>query len=225
MRYFSQIPRTEYLDLETESNNVLLTNIMKRSGFLKEITNNSAVFYEYQIKEGDTPESIAHKLYGSHERFWIVLLFNQLMNPYYDFPMNRTTLETWIEEKYSLTLAQTMTTIHHYERVIERTVQFNGVIQTTETKVHIISEQELSNWESLGDTPSLPGTADTSIQYETTTESFGDGITVVTTYTNKAVSTFTYESEENEKRRSIKLLDKDYVIRVEQELQRLMRNG
>ena len=37
---------------------------------------------------GDTPEIIASKYYGDPEKHWIVLLANDIINPFFDFPLN-----------------------------------------------------------------------------------------------------------------------------------------
>ena len=70
MGYFNNIPLINYKNLENDvlvdigSNNkkVVLSNILMRSAFLREVVENTAIFYEYQVKDGETPEIIAHKL-------------------------------------------------------------------------------------------------------------------------------------------------------------------
>ena len=82
MKYFESFPGTIYTFDKNTLNNQLVTNILARSTFLKEIANNSSVSYEYDVKETDTPEIIAYKIYGDANRSWIILLFNQIINPY-----------------------------------------------------------------------------------------------------------------------------------------------
>ena len=57
------------------------------------------------------------------------------------------------------------------------------------------------------------------------TEDFGSGVTVTIEPFYYAISNYDYEAEQNEARRTIKLLDKSYVVAVENEFKRLMRNG
>ena len=116
MKYFESFPGTIYTFDKNTLNNQLVTNILARSTFLKEIANNSSVSYEYDVKETDTPEIIAYKIYGDANRSWIILLFNQIINPYYDFPLKNDALETFIQQKYNQTINEALTTIHHYEK-------------------------------------------------------------------------------------------------------------
>lgn len=222
--YFQQFPTTPYTDFSTtENTRVLLTNIMTRSSFLKEIMDNTAVFYEYQLKDDETPEIIADKLYGDPNRHWIVLLFNQIINPYYEFPLSVERLENLITTKYNQTIEAAQTTVHHYERRISKTTYLNGTPQATSEERFEISDREGSfSTGVLSATPFLPGTPDTSIEVATVTESFGSGISTTSVYSHWSISNYAYEVEENEKRRTIKLLDKSYVSAVEIEFKRLM---
>lgn len=225
MDYFTQIPLVRYPSIEDSGNtSLLLTNIMTRSAFLRDITENSALFYEYQVKDAETPEIIADKLYGDPKRFWIVMLFNSLGNPFYDFPLTQDQLNEFIENKYSISLATAQSTIHHYEEIVNRSVLFNGIVQTTEENIYTISAQVQDDGVVIA-RPSLPNTADTTIVASTEIQTFDSGITVSTVTSLRAVSIYNYEFEENEKRRSIRLLDAQYVVNVENEFRRLMRDG
>lgn len=218
------MPKVIYPDLVDEGNYVAVTNLLTRSAFIKEILDNSSFFYEYQVRDNETPEMIAHKLYGDVNRYWIVLLFNNLKNPFYDFPLNSEQLATLITNKYALTVEDSLTTIHHYERRITKSVLLSGSLQGRSTDTYIIEDQVANATTGLVEaTPYLPGTADSQIDYETTTEAFSSSISVVSEYSHHAISTYAYESSENEKRRNISLLDKRYVPIVEKELKRLMK--
>lgn len=228
MNYFNYLPTVLYNDLTRTDDQgaVVLSNILTRSAFLKEIVENSALFYEYQVKDGETAEIIADKLYNDPHRAWIVLLFNNLMNPYYDFPLVQEQLHDMIEAKYNQTIEQSQATIHHYEERITRTVYYLDMVQSVHEDRYTISATYLNpNTGHVEARPSLPGTADTSIVGPSYTENFGSGVTVITNTVYSSVSNYTYELEANEARRNIKLLDKAYVVAVENEFKRLMRNG
>jgi len=225
MKYFSELPQALYPRIENDETQqyVALTNILTRSAFVQEIIDNVGMYYEYNVKEDETPEIIAHKLYGSVDRFWIVLLFNNFHNPYYDFPLNSSQLDNLIEDKYGYDVPTAQATVHHYERKVTHTVRVNGA--TSNTSYDSVT---ISPYEQDPDTglvvlnPYLPGSPDTSNEYLTTTETVDVGTDVVTTYEIKSVSVYTYELNENEKRRSIMLLDEKYVPMVENEYKRLM---
>jgi hypothetical protein len=193
---------------------------------LQEIVENVSLFYDYQVKDGETPEIIADKLYGDPKRHWIVLLFNKLYNPYYEFPLITEQLNDYIIAKYGQTLAQSQTTIHHYEERVTHAVFLNGMPDSTYTDKYTISALQQNATTGLVEArPSLPSTADTYIIGPSYTENFGSGVTVTNSYEYHAISNYNFEMQENEKRRSIKLLDASYVGNVESEFRRLMRNG
>jgi Base plate wedge protein 53 len=226
--YFQRMPLTQYGDLENPDSNykVVLTNIMTRSGFLREVMENTSLFYEYQVKDGETPEIIAHKLYGDVGRFWIILLFNDLSNPYYDFPLVQEQLNKYIENKYSMSLASAQATIHHHYERITRTVLFNDVVESSETVDYTLSPLYPDPVSGAAVArPYLTYTPDSCVDGPTTTEVFANGISVVTSTKYCNATNYTYEHEENEKRRSIRLLDKNFVVQVENEFKRLMTNG
>jgi hypothetical protein len=225
MDYFSYLPITPYRDLQSGNTVVNLTNILTRSAFLKEIVENTSLFYEYQVKDGETPEIIADKLYGSPHRYWIILLFNKVTNPFYDFPLTNDELNSLITSKYGLTVEQSLTTIHHYELRTKYTILLNGTEQSSNEEVYVISAKEQDNVTGIAiNRPSLPGTADTSTSGDSWTESFDNGVTVNVSQTYWAISVYNYELSENEKRRTIRLLDTTFIVPVENEFRRLMRD-
>ena len=224
MKYFENFQKIIYTFDKNVENQQVLTNILARSTFLREVANNSSIAYEYQITDEDTPEVIAHKLYGDAYRSWIILLFNQIINPYYDWPMKNDVLEKYITNKYDQTIDQARSTIHHYEKIVQKVANYQGITLSDETVVSRIGEFDV-NFGTGAITPtSLPTVADTSISVSAETLNYTTYILTITT-SHKAVSNYTYEFEENEKRRIIKLLDNLYVQRVEDEFRELMRNG
>ena len=224
MKYFENFPAIRYTFDKNTINVNLVTNILARSTFLKDITNNIDVSYEYQIQETDTPEVIAHKAYGDAYRSWIVLLFNNILNPYYDWPMKSPVLDEYIQNKYGQTLDQAKDTIHHYEQELRKVTTSQGLTTSDITETYVIGEYELNYTTNAVTARALPTVADTSLYVSTDTINYETSVLTITTV-NKAVSNYTYELEENEKRRNIRILDPRYVQRVENEFKEIMSNG
>lgn len=224
MKYFENFPSLVYTFDKNTVNIQAVTDILARSTFLKDIVNNVDLSYAYEVKEEDTPEIIAYKAYGDAYRSWIILLFNNIINPYYDWPMKGRVLETYILNKYGQDVDQARSTIHHYEQEIKKVSSNQGVILNTTIEVSQISDYELNFATGQIVPRTLPGVADTSLVVGTETTVY-DSYTLTVTTTNKAVSNYTYEFNENEKRRQIKILDKKYVQRVETEFREIMSNG
>lgn len=223
--YFSNFGKIEYNFENSSTNFQFVTNILSRSVFLKEIVDNAAVYYEYQIKENETAEIIADKYYGDATRHWIILLFNQVINPFYEFPLTPKELQNYIEKKYKMVYTEAEVTIHHYEMEINRSYFIDGIMTDNNVDSYTISEYEV-DFETGELTPrsSLPG-VDGTLTYSYEEIPVTENQTLVQTYTIKAPSIVTYETLLNENRRTIKLLDKKYVSAVENEFRRLMKNA
>lgn len=224
--YFSYFPKIAYNLDDTNINNVqLVTNILARSTFLKEIVDNTAIYYEYQMKDTDTPEIIADKIYNNPTRHWIVLLFNKILNPQYEFPLEQSSLEEYVKNKYNQTLEQSQTTIHHYELIVIQSSLYNGFESSSTVSKYTVNEDTVNFTTGALGNRSVPNTADTYLDLGDQTISMGSGVTININQRVRAVSNYTYELELNEERRTIKLIDVKYITKIEDEFRRLMQNG
>lgn len=226
MKYFESFPQTSFT-LDSNSpigNRQLVTNILARSTFLREIANNTSIAYEYNVKESDTPEIVAHKVYGDAYRGWIVLLFNNIINPFYDWPLKTEAFDNYIFKKYGQDIDTARSTIHHYEKETTKKSVYNGLLIDEEVTTQIISEYQLNYTTNVITPTALPSIADTSVAVSSETIVYPT-YTLTIDINHKAVSNYTYEFLENEKRRKIKLLDERFVQRVEDEFRNLMLNG
>ena len=62
--------------------------------------------HDYEISEGDRPDTVAHKVYGDVKYTWVVLLLNNIMS-LYDWPMTSGEFELYLIGKYgSVSLSQ-----------------------------------------------------------------------------------------------------------------------
>lgn len=104
MAYFSKFPSLAYDFNVITGGRVpepnIVTDIFKRIAIKQNLENVAAIFLAYTVKDGDTPESIAHKLYGSAKLHWVVLLANDIINPFFDWPLTETEFPAFIEKKY-----------------------------------------------------------------------------------------------------------------------------
>ncbi len=100
-KYFNYFPKTLYTSNNSTTGLDSVTNIIARFAFEKGLKENSSAFYKYNIKDSDTPEIIAYKFYGNVERQWVVLLFNDIIDPQFDWPFESNQLITYIDKKYT----------------------------------------------------------------------------------------------------------------------------
>ena len=112
--YFSKFTTILY-DIDNTGKNVrLVTDIMHRAAFLQLVLNNSLIFYEYTVKDGETPEIIASKLYGSPDYYWVVCYANNIFSIWDDWPLSYDQMQAFLTSKYgSVQVAQTI--IDHYQ--------------------------------------------------------------------------------------------------------------
>ncbi len=224
MKYFESFPKTLYTFNKNTINVNAVTNILARTTFLRDIVDNVDLSYEYLIRDEDTPDIIAHKAYGDPYRSWIILLFNNILNPNYDWPLKSDVLDSYIANKYSMTVQESKDTIHHYEKEVTTTSTYQDLVVNTTVDITRIGEYSVNFRSNLLLPQTLPTTADTSLVISTETSSFDNYLLTIVTR-NKAVSIYTFEFEENEKKRAIRILDPQYVARVEAEFRDLMANG
>lgn len=197
MKYFNTLPKIAYTNPLGVS--TIYTNIMARANLIPKSLSNSLSFYEYSIQDEDTPEIIAHKYYGSVDRFWMVLYANQINDPQWDWPLSSRKFEKYVKNKYPNTLND----LHHYEMIVKKDIQGSLVGSTTEK--FIISEEDYNSM--------IPEEINTYVLPEET---------VTVTITKQEISNYEFENTENEKKRNIKLLKKDYVNQLEKEFMKLM---
>ena len=107
--YFAQFPLTIY-DSVGDENYKLVTNLLKRVAIRSKVKVNTLFFDTYDVKEGETPEMIADKLYDDPELHWIVLMVNDITDRYHQWPKNQNQFLSYINDKYS-----NISGTHHYE--------------------------------------------------------------------------------------------------------------
>lgn len=116
-RYFHYFPKVEH-DLKNNTNSVLLTNILKRFKFNSDVFSSGDVWYTYDLYEEDRPDIIAGKYYGDPKLAWVVLLFNKILDPLFEWPMNTVSFENYIIGKYG-SRSSAQGTIHEYRWILQ----------------------------------------------------------------------------------------------------------
>ena len=113
--YFNDIPKI-YYDSYGTKNPKIVTNLLRRVGFRAKVKTNTLLFDTYSVREGETPEIIAHKLYGDSELHWVVMLVNDIIDRYHDWPMSTPQFNSYINQKYVDSDGDPNPSgVHHYE--------------------------------------------------------------------------------------------------------------
>ncbi len=101
MAYFSKFPVLQYPVRDGNTfRYALVTNILRRVVLSDDVKGADGAFLEYKIKDGERPEHIAERVYGDAEYHWLVLLTNNIIDPYHDWCKTGQALEQYIQQKY-----------------------------------------------------------------------------------------------------------------------------
>lgn len=109
--FFTSFPTVDY-DITGTGEKITIRNFLRRFGFRLSIRENIAAFSEWIIRDEDTPEIMAHRLYDSTHYYWIITMFNLMADPLFDWPMNDRNLYEYCVKKYGI---ENVYDHHHYE--------------------------------------------------------------------------------------------------------------
>ena len=87
-----------------------VTNLLRRVALRAKVKTSTLLYDTYDVKNGETPESLADKLYGDSEYHWIIMLVNDITDRYHQWPMSEAQFSQYLKDKYSNPDA-----VHHYE--------------------------------------------------------------------------------------------------------------
>tara|TARA_Y100000015_G_scaffold43133_1_gene52419 strand:+ start:1163 stop:1672 length:510 start_codon:yes stop_codon:yes gene_type:complete len=99
-----------YYSAKGDGKYTVMKDLMSRVKLISKVKENILGFDYYDVKDGETPEMIAHKYYGDVNLHWIILVTNDIIDYYEDWPMSVQRFEEFVKEKYDNPQG-----IHHYE--------------------------------------------------------------------------------------------------------------
>ena len=124
-------------------------NILRRVALRTKVKTNTLLYDTYDVKEGETPESVAFNLYDDAELHWVIMLVNDITDRYHQWPMRYSQFLQYVNDKYD-----DVNAVHHYE-----IAQTSG---DTTTKIEVYSNSALFS----GDTDFYgTATAVTNLEY------------------------------------------------------------
>ena len=109
-KYFEQFPLVNYNLTGVNGNTIQVTDIFRRVKARSKLQDNITLFDKFDVEEGESPETVAYKAYGSADYFWVITLINNVVNRYYDWPLPENAFQQFVADKYS-----NPDGIHHYE--------------------------------------------------------------------------------------------------------------
>ena len=210
-KYFNFFPQVFYAQDSGLKSLDVLTNLTTRFTFEEEFKTNTSVYYKYDVEDGDTPEILAYKIYGSSEKHWVILLMNDIVDPLYDWPLKQQNVIKFVDNKYSANanVGQTgynwaSTNTHSYYKVVTQTVPSTGEIDITKYQID-------SNAYSILTTSS-------------TTYTLSDQKQITVAISKELKTYYEYEVDENEAKRTIKILKPEIIPDLEKEFKRVLND-
>ena len=113
--YFSYLPdvfvRTKSYRTGTNDPYVLAKNLFRRIKIRDDLSDVILGFEKYTIKNNQRPDQVADEVYGNVNYDWVVLLVNNIINIYDDWPMTEQELYNYMVRKYGV---DDVEGIHHW---------------------------------------------------------------------------------------------------------------
>jgi len=143
--YFEPFPTVLY-DIKKNGKKVELTNLFLRYKIVEAFKNQKATYYNYNIKEGERPDTIAFKYYGDASLDWIILLTNNIIDPQFEWPLDKRSFQRFLVKKYG-NISTAYSTTHHYEQIIQnQKVLFDGtIIPERVAEIDLVTYNSLSS--------------------------------------------------------------------------------
>ena len=132
--YFRPFPKINY-DVKKNNSPLLLTDITKRYKIRDILQQKAAIYYNYTVRDGDRPDLIAFKYYGDETLDWLIFLCNNMMDPYYDWPLDYRKFTAYMKSLYgSVDVAKS--TVFEYRKILnEQSTLIDGTVVPKRTVV------------------------------------------------------------------------------------------
>ena len=198
--YFEQLPDFEYVNRTDDgkliSDYTKVKNLFIRGKIREDIFQDTTTFEKYSIEGDHRPDNVAEKYYGNSSYDWIVLLSNNIINIYEEWPLPQAGWDAYLLEKYDNDYDTLYNGVHHYES--KEVTNSRGVV-IFPVGVRVGAAQSVSYFDQ------------TSNQQTTVNP------------VSKAITNYEYESKVNDDKRSIFLIKPLYLPIIKDDIQIMMR--
>ena len=99
---------------------------MSRVRFKPSVIENITDYYPYKVLEGERPDIVSYKKYGTVAYSYLILLINDIIDPLFDWPLPSRQFENYIIEQYG-SVANAQSTNKYYYQIVRAEVARTGV--------------------------------------------------------------------------------------------------
>lgn len=244
-KYFENFPLITYT-LDNGVSSFTMTDFFRRVKADAISILGSSAYYEYYIQEGDTPEIVAHKLYGDPNLHWILLITNEIIDPRFEWVQPQLALERYIKDKYG---SDNINAAHHYVNTSGDVVYYKAFTGTVDvgttsagSSIAVVGTGTAFTTEVLSTGFAVRfGTTTTAytviaVNSDTSITVSGAAVTtavvgkkMIDNYSYSSVTTMVTNTEHeeiiNNERRSIKVVKPQYVPRFIESFIGILNNG
>ena len=114
--YFRRLPNLDYPSLlKTRKSNldfVQTKNLFRRAKVREDLFANFMQFDKYKIVGDERPDNVAEKDYNNSDLDWVVLMANNIIDVYNEWPLTQIQFNEYVNNKYK---PQELVSIHHHE--------------------------------------------------------------------------------------------------------------
>ena len=190
--YFKSFPTTIWDNKE-------MVDISRRAAVMKKLKGDPYAFIPYTIQQGDTIEMIAYYYYGDAKLSWLIMLANDIIDPYCDFWKEDSVLESFIVNKYRT----------HAENALGKTnLSYREVLEWTQNET--ILENIIYYYSKF----------DSNIQVGRKTQES----TKFAASEFLPLRYYDYEYQQNESKRTINLISDVYVRQIIDEMKTILND-
>jgi hypothetical protein len=101
MPYFSYFPSISYtMDKNDLTKVQVVKDVTVRAKISDYFKNAAITSLPYEIQDGERPETLSHRIYDRADLHWLILLFNEIHDPTFEWPLSSAELESYISEKH-----------------------------------------------------------------------------------------------------------------------------
>lgn len=226
--FFQSYPYT-YYSLDNTQSIQLVTDITNRAQISNEVKNNLSLYDEYDIKEGETPEIVADKFYNNPELHWVVLTYNDIIDPRFEWPLSTNDLNNYAAGKYV-----SVNAIHHYEDANLRYTNGNVLLLSSNAFGNFNINDVISNNTNIGTGYITVKHSNSNVCVTVTSGGFITGdqiklstnasitgnITSTVLLAGTPVTNLAYEDTVNETKRRVNILKAEYVDAIVQDFKK-----
>jgi hypothetical protein len=221
MSYFSTFPYIEYQYPDDVIR--IIKNISIRPSIVEEFFGVHSNFETYDVQDGDTPETLAYDFYGDVNLHWAIMLTNNVLNIYKDWPKATSQLDSYLRDKYGKAVTNKGNTVTLNDEQFQRFIEFEGNSTNQWKELIVINDSETVEIKPkhFEDDRGVAYSYDTVIQ---DSDLLFDAFNrlVFRPANLQAVSYYDYEARINDKKRSIIIPKFETIQQMKTELNNIV---